>query len=203
MTETGELSICGVDYGSKMAGTTAIACANFQSKNILVVQCQKNLDADSWLIRQIGERSITKVFIDAPLSLPKIYYDPLAPHGDYFYRACDRELKAMSPMFLGGLTARAMQFRANLQVHGVLVTEVYPKACAALFSELKLIYKADLNASLDFIKGSTCLSKFEIHFEGKPTWHMLDSLLCLVSGMRYQIDEHQSYGQELEGLIIV
>jgi uncharacterized protein len=40
-----------------------------------------------------------RIFMDAPLSLPQVFFGPSG--NEFFYRRCGRELKAMSPMFLG------------------------------------------------------------------------------------------------------
>ena len=97
----------GIDYGSKLAGTTCIAW--MKEGQLKIIQSAKNQDADEWIITQLDNESIDQIFMDAPLSLPPAFHDPLSD--EFFYRAADRELKAMSPMFLGGLTARAMRLK--------------------------------------------------------------------------------------------
>jgi hypothetical protein len=99
--------ILSIDYGSKLAGTTAVC---FEKNNQLhLAQSVKKQDADAWLRQLISTKKPAAVYIDAPLSLPGVYR---GEGSDYFYRAGDRAVGAMSPMFLGGLTARAMQLRA-------------------------------------------------------------------------------------------
>jgi predicted nuclease with RNAse H fold len=99
----------GIDYGSKMAGTTVIT---YNQDNVLYQRSSvKNGDADAFILDCVTELQPGQIYIDAPLSLP------LACFGkgtDFFYREADRKLKAMSPMFLGGLTARAMKLRLQL-----------------------------------------------------------------------------------------
>ena len=97
--------IIGVDYGSKLAGTTVIAYN--MGDGIRLERSKKNQDADQMIIDFVAEYNPQVIGIDAPLSLPGVYTG-LVGFEDYHYRACDKALKAMSPMFLGGLTARAM-----------------------------------------------------------------------------------------------
>ncbi|MBK9525389.1 MAG: hypothetical protein IPO39_11705 [Bacteroidetes bacterium] len=102
--------LAGIDFGSKMAGTTVIAVAG--KTTIRLFSSRKNEDADSFLSVLVKEKGIEELFIDAPLSLPGVYRGILSGN-DYFFRESDRVLKAMSPMFLGALTARAMKLCAN------------------------------------------------------------------------------------------
>ena len=94
----------GIDYGAKLAGTTAICFE--QSGQLKIWQSEKKKDADKFVQESIKQLQPTTVFIDAPLSLPLAYF---GEGENYFYRECDKILKGMSPMFLGGLTARAMR----------------------------------------------------------------------------------------------
>lgn len=87
----------GIDYGSKLAGTTAIC---YQEGDALtIIQSEKKQDADRFINDTVESLKPEQIFIDAPLSLPAAYF---GNGDDYFYRDCDRQLKAMSPMFLGG-----------------------------------------------------------------------------------------------------
>ena len=109
---TGFTCIFGVDYGSKMAGTTVVAVA--RERQIDLLQSGRKQDADAWLLETAVAQQPDHIFLDAPLSLPGVYRH-LPGRSDYFYREADRELQAMSPMFLGGLTARAMQLHERLR----------------------------------------------------------------------------------------
>ena len=88
----------GIDYGSKVAGTTAI-CRLTESGQFEFSCSTKGRDADLWIKKAIEEFLPESIYIDAPLSLPGAYY---GKESNYFYRQADRELRAMSPMFLGG-----------------------------------------------------------------------------------------------------
>ena len=105
----------GIDYGSKMAGTTVIAY--LKSGKLHFAQSQKKKDADLFVENWVAQHQPRAIFLDAPLSLPGVYTEPEA-YDDYFYRAGDRLLRAMSPMFLGGLTARAMRLSRRLKATG-------------------------------------------------------------------------------------
>ena len=123
----------GVDYGSKLAGTTAISY--LEEGKIRILQSKKKEDADQFLSELILRLSPKSIFIDAPLSLPAAYHNKGT---DYFYRKADRDCKAMSPMFLGGLTARAMKLKAQHADRNFI--EVYPAMLARVVLELGEAY---------------------------------------------------------------
>ena len=108
-----EVVALGIDYGSKTSGFTAAASYS-STGTVQVYQSAKGKDADAWLLNLINDLKPKNVAIDAPLSLPGVFIDPSA-FNNYNYRACDGITGAMSPMFLGGLTARAMQLSAKLK----------------------------------------------------------------------------------------
>ena len=98
----------GIDYGSKLAGTTSI-CWLEQDK-LSIKQSSKKENADEMIEDILNHLKPEFVFIDCPLTLPSAYH---GEGDDFFYRHCDKELRAMSPMFLGGLTARGMRLKHN------------------------------------------------------------------------------------------
>jgi predicted nuclease with RNAse H fold len=120
---------------------------------------------------------------------------------DYFYRKADKSLRAMSPLFLGGLTARAMQLKHRLNQSGKEVIEFYP---AALAKHLKLKERGykEGNTQL-FVLAQELSEKYELNLNIKElsTWHHFDSLLCYISGLRYLNAEHIAVGDEQEGMI--
>ena len=111
----------GIDYGSKLAGTTVICFDENEKLNFR--QSEKKQDADAFLEKLISEKQPDSVFIDAPLSLPNAYF---GKGEDYFYRKCDREVGGMSPMFLGGLTARAIKLKSKSETPECPFYEIYP-----------------------------------------------------------------------------
>lgn len=178
----------GVDYGSKLAGTTVVC---FESEGQLhLLRSAKKQDADQFLQKLIDLHQPSKIFIDAPLSLPGAYF---GTGEDYFYRECDKLTKAMSPMFLGGLTARAIKLSAGNK--NVRFFETYP---AALANELGL---PTSKKSGDFEQIRE-ISPFPIHHEIE-TGHHYDAVLAWLSGFRFDKEECLIVGKEKEGVIYI
>lgn len=188
--------IAGIDFGSKLAGTTVLAW--FDGQQLHLEQTAKGQDADALLEKWVAEKSIKQIFMDAPLSLPGVY---TGEGNDYFYRAGDRELGAMSPLFLGGLTARAMRLAAGWRKSGVEVYEAYPGALWKEIGDKKLAYKKDMAALL------ACLALLQLHWEVQlpelANWHQFDALLALTTGLRYAAGKSKNYGDPREGRIHV
>ncbi len=185
--------LVGIDYGSKLAGTTVI-CSLSRDGKLTFRSSRKNEDADQMIINFIQEHSVNRVFIDAPLSLPAIYRNETV-NPDYFYRKCDRALKAMSPLFLGGLTARAMQLKYQVNKNQrVLFRETYPKALKHLLE----LY------SIDDPKLNSITEEFGLGLEPGSVLnlHHLDALMAFLSGYRFLAGQSNSCGEELEGIII-
>ncbi|MEM7548281.1 MAG: hypothetical protein AAF363_01305 [Bacteroidota bacterium] len=188
----------GIDYGSKMAGTTAVC---FSKKNKLhLVQSSKNKDADLFIKDLIEGLKPLKVFIDAPLSLPKGYFYQSSQ--EYFYRKCDREVSAMSPMFLGGLTARAVALKDELEKKGIKCFEVYPGYLARSILKLDTYQKKQAN-SLSSLE-CQLLDFLPIPLEkGLQNYHQADSVLAWLSGWRVLNEKAEVFGDENEGRIWV
>jgi predicted nuclease with RNAse H fold len=94
-----------------MQGTTAVA---YEEKGVLqTALSEKGKDADRWLFDRIDNIQPHAVCIDAPLSLLGVYTNSEG-YTDYIYRQCNSELGASSPMFISGLTVRAMKFADQL-----------------------------------------------------------------------------------------
>ncbi len=194
-------NIAGVDYGSKLAGTTVIA--HLLNGSIRLYQSQKKKDADAFLRNWVKEQAPSHLFLDAPLSLPGVYTMP-SLYDDYFYRKADRELRAMSPMFLGGLTARAMRLKKEWSDTDIRLVEIYPAKLADLLLIRALGYKkqkAQLERVLE--KMAPALHGFEWSPSEIDNWHQVDALLALMSGLRFLKDEHLAFGEEKEGIIVV
>ncbi|MEM9547828.1 MAG: hypothetical protein AAGA77_17730 [Bacteroidota bacterium] len=188
----------GIDYGSKLAGTTVITYD--KEKTLYQISSRKKEDADALILNAVKELKPTGVYIDAPLSLPLAYF---GRGKDYFYREADKELKAMSPMFLGGLTARAMRLKSEINVLGIEVFETYPGAFIRSVPELDLIYnkkdKSNIVALLEVFR--PMLKEVKLH--NKPdNLHQFDSLLAWYSGYRHKNDQAQKIGNQEEGVIV-
>jgi len=180
----------GIDYGSKLAGTTSIAY--IEEDMIKLVSSNKKEDADRMIKRQVEIHNPDLIAIDAPLSLPKAY---TGDGSDYFYRQCDKAMKAMSPMFLGGLTARAMKLNAEL---GLEMIEVYPGGLARSLELNEFHYKkkevdiAGIMARLDW---SYSLSRVP------NSSHEIDAVLALYIGWKFKQQLAKPIGDPEEGLI--
>ena len=191
----------GIDYGSKLAGTTV--CVHYRLDGAATFhQSARKQNADLFLETLILQLAPSHIFLDAPLSLPGVYTDP-AGYTDYFYRKGDRELKAMSPMFLGGLTARAMRLAATWRSHDRTVHEVYPAALARALDLKDLNYKKTQGALPDV--AFKLERELPIAFDPRElrSWHHVDALLALYSGWRFLRDEHDFFGEVGEGGIVV
>ncbi len=186
----------GIDYGSKLAGTTAIC---YEEENFLhVVQSEKKKSADDFVEKWILEKQPEKVFIDAPLSLPASYF---GKGDDYFYRKCDKAVQGMSPMFLGGLTARALQLRSKLESSKRTFYEIYPAHLLRILFPTQSFKKGNsgLQDIWELLKPQIPVSVNSI----PENRHQLDAFLAWYSGWRYLKGKAIFFGIEEEGLIWV
>ena len=192
--------IMGIDYGSKLSGNTVIAL--LWDRRISFHKAAKKKDAD-YMIKEISEKfGPDYLFIDAPLSLPGIYTNS-SDYNDYFYRIADKEIGAMSPMFLGGLTARAMRLAHDLNKKGIKVIESYPAAVARTLKFNDMGYKKEKQ---NIAKVIPLLKEYlGVPFKESDVsaWHHIDALLTLVIAKRYFESTHRVFGEKNEGLIYV
>lgn len=189
----------GIDYGAKLAGTTAIAL--LEKQKIVIFQSSKKQDADAFVKNFANERKPQLIALDAPLSLPKIYKNE-EKGGDYFYREADKLLGAMSPMFLGGLTARAMQLAAYCRQIQIPVIEVYPAVLAKKWNLEQFQYKKSLSLIHQACKAIE--EKIGYQLAQKPeNWHQFDAVLALATALRYYYQQAERFGNESEGIIWV
>jgi len=192
-------SIIGVDYGAKLAGTTAIALV--EKQKIIFFQSSKKQDADIFIKDFLDKNKVSLLGLDAPLSLPKIYRDETQGN-DYFYREADKLLGAMSPMFLGGLTARAMQIAAYCKQMEIQIIEVYPAALAKKWNLEQFQYKKSLSLIHQACKAIE--EKIGYKLAQKPeNWHQFDAVLALATALRYYYQQAERFGNESEGIIWV
>jgi len=194
--------IIGIDFGAKKAGTTVIA-RMFEHNRVDLFACEKGKDADAFILDFIKENEdVWLAYIDAPLSLPKIYGDEKKGES-FFYRKSDELTGAMSPMFLGGLTARAMKLAAELKRLGVKPVETYPSKLAEVLQLKEHDYKGSNKSIPALCKKLKEVSSFEFDESAVKTWHHFDALLCLFSAKRHEMQAAMIFGDEEEGMIIV
>jgi uncharacterized protein len=189
--------IIGIDYGAKLSGNTAIAYV--LNEELKIISCQAKKDADVFILEFINKNKVKIVMLDAPLSLPKAFEDANL-YSDFFYRQCDKETNAMSPMFLGGLTARAMNLKHQLSKKSIDILETYP---TALCKHLNIRRDKSFDGVKTMFSQIISLMK-EISINIEPeNIHELDAVLALFSGIRYFNKEHITIGNVKEGLIII
>jgi predicted nuclease with RNAse H fold len=193
-------TIVGIDYGSKLAGTTVIAF--YQNEMVRFSASKHQEDADKFIVKHLQLMKPKFVFLDAPLSLPGKYVDKES-YSDYFYRVADRELGAMSPMFLGGLTARAMKLKDYLEKMEMTVFETYPKHQAVILELDNTMYKRDEKHIRELSKVVSDKFNLNVNYDQMKTWHHFDSLLAYIAGVRFINKAHMAIGDQEEGQIIV
>lgn len=183
----------GIDFGARRSGNTAIAIS--VNQEVKFHQAEKGEDADAWIDDLMEKLPPEIIAIDAPLSLPSGWCGGI---GDLFYRQCDKEMKAMSPLFLGGLTGRAVRFKRGLKATKIKVIECYPKG---FVNHLLKGEYPEINEGVE-----TILEKLpdEIHLKvnkGPENEHQLDALMALVVAFRFRAQKAESHGKYGEGLI--
>ncbi len=185
----------GIDYGSKLAGTTAI-CYNI-GQDLFIINSEKKKDSDKFIGEAIQELSPTAIYLDAPLSIPLAFY---GKGENFHYRKCDRETSAMSPMFLGGLTARAMSLKKRHSEY--IFHECYPSYFIREVIHAKEFYNKKETIPNEQIVGMI-QDQMKFRIPVLESYHQLDAVICWVSGLRHVNGEHVTLGDEDEGVIIV
>ena len=100
----------------------------------------------------------------------------------------------MSPMFLGGLTARAIQLKNDKELQHTNFLETHPSSFVKK-EKLDAKYKASLE---EFIRDVE--NRYMLEFKNKPkNWHQADSVLAWISGSRFLNGKADSYGDPQEG----
>lgn len=193
-----EKTVLGIDYGSKMAGTTVVAFmvegqVNFRTS-------EKKRDADVMILSLVEELKPNLVAIDAPLSLPGVYTG-LSGYTDYFYRECDRLTGAMSPMFLGGLTARAMKLAARLRADGSKVIEVYPVKTGNDLGLKEFGYRQKEQNQIKLLESLHSKTRIDLRNHDQLSSHDIDAALALFIARQYASDAVNRLGTLDEGFI--
>lgn len=194
--------VFGIDYGSKLSGNTVIAI--FRENQIFFLDIDTKVDADQFIKNAVEHFKPQLVFINAPLSIPGVY-KKLEGFNDYHFRKADHEVGAMSPMFLGGIAARAMHLKSWMEGQKIEVHETYPRLMAKRINLDELGYKADRNALRECAKriGQCMRAPLSINCKDIQTWHHLEALMALMSALSFRSDDFSTYGDPKEGLIYV
>ena len=196
--------IVGIDFGAKKSGTTVIARL-FDHNKVDFFASKKNQDADQFILDFFKENEeIWLAYIDAPLSLPMVYSNNKSNNlTDYFFREADTATGAMSPMFLGGLTARAMKLSAEVSKMGIKMVETYPAKLAEVLKLKELSYKGNIDDIPMICNRLHEISNFEFDCASIKNWHYFDALLCLYSAKRFEMQAAMVFGNTEEGTITV
>ena len=184
----------GIDLGARHAGTTVIC---HRERGLFHFQrCGKGEDVDSWLEDRIHHMRPSSIYIDAPLSLPGVYRGMGI---DHFFRSADRLAGGMSPMFLGGLTARAIRLAEHWRAKGITVHEVYPAALVRNeWDHLRIAPgKAIPRHKLRLMAGMCSLPPPEPRDR-----HEADAWLCWLIGHRHRSGRALAFGDPQEGIIL-
>ena len=191
--------IAGVDYGAKLSGNTAVAILKKGKVELFKTKVKEN--ADDFIVEVLTKHQVKMVFIDAPLSLPRSYQgikEETVP--EFFYRQCDKETGAMSPLFLGGLTARAIALKYLLNQKGIEVYETYPSYLCRLLNINRVKTADGVFEMFHRIKNE--LNGLFGNIEPQ-TIHEIDALLALYSAIRFCQQQHVVLGDASEGEILV
>lgn len=188
------MDLIGIDFGARNAGTTVIC---YRERGIFhFKRCAKGEDADAWLEDNVQVMAPDAIYIDAPLSLPGAYYGRGA---DHFFRRADRLAGGMSPMFLGGLTARAIRLAERWRATGAHVMEVYP---AALIRQEWDFLHIPHGKTIPRHKLRLMAGMFALPPPEPEDRHAADAWLCWLIGHRHRQGEARSVGDPLEGVIL-
>jgi uncharacterized protein len=191
--------VAGVDYGAKLSGNTAVAILKKGKVELFKTKVKEN--ADDFIVEVLSKHQVKMVFIDAPLSLPRSYQGIKAEtEPEFFYRQCDKETGAMSPLFLGGLTARAIALKYLLNLKEIEVYETYPSYLCRLLN-IERVKTADGVFKM-FHRIKRELNGLFGNIEPQ-TIHEIDALLALYSAIRFCHQQHVILGDESEGEILV
>jgi len=194
--------IIGIDFGAKLAGTTVIARL-YEHNRVDFFNSEKDQDADKFILDFIKKNEdVWLTYINAPLSLPIVYTEKEVSD-NYFYREADKVTGAMSPMFLGGLTARAMKLSNEFTKLGIKMVETSPSKLAEVLNLKELAYKTSLDNIPTICSRFHEISNFDFNYADVKSWHHFDALLCLFSAKRYEMQAAMVFGNPNEGTITV
>ena len=184
----------GIDFGARSSGNTVV-CERSGSL-FRFHRCAKGEDSDAWLRAFVARLKPRAIYIDAPLSLPKAFYDKGT---DHFFRVADHQAKGMSPMFLGGLTARAITLSKEWRGLGIGVHEAYP---AALIRQEWSVLKVVSGKAIPKQKLRIMAGMVQLPPPDPADRHEADAWLCWVIGVRHRAGNASVFGTKDEGLIL-
>ncbi|MCB0794961.1 MAG: DUF429 domain-containing protein [Flavobacteriales bacterium] len=186
--------IVGIDLGSRSTGNTVIC--SWEQGRFVFHRAPEAANNDGWLLTRLRKLAAKAIYVDAPLSLPGAFF---GKGSDHFFRLADKEAGGMSPMFLGGLTARAIQLAESIRAAGAIVHEAYP--AALIRAEWKHL---ELKAGRAVPKQTVRLmaGTFQVPSPEPADRHELDAWLCWLIGLRHVRGEAKVFGDPEEGAIL-
>lgn len=184
----------GIDFGARSAGNTVVCVQH--GELFRFHRCAKGADSDAWLREMIQQLAPRSIYIDAPLTLPAAYFNK---GSDHFFRVADHRSGSMSPMFLGGLTARAIALAKYWRGSGIAVHEAYP---AALIRHAWESLKVEPRKAIPKSKLRIMAGMLLVPPPDPTDRHEADAWLCWVIGQRHRLGTAQVFGNPDEGLIL-
>lgn len=195
------INIAGIDFGSLYAGTTAV-CVGSNHNNLQIFTSPKKQHADDFILSLVEKHQVKIVAIDAPLSLPAALLNSNLS-GDYLYRNADKALNAMSPLFLGTYTARAIKLKDLLALQNVKVIETYPAAFIKHFGLNQWYNKKQKAINVELLNWLDNEYKLNYLLDSISNTHQLDAVFCWLSAWRFKHNNNLSFGNMSEGIIII
>ena len=106
-------------------------------------------------------------------------------------------LKAMSPLFLGGLTARAMKLKHNLR-HSTQFYEVYPGAAIRNQPSLAVHYNKKKAPTEDLMHALQRVVPYSFEIDNL---HQFDAIVAWDIAYRFRKGKAMTAGEKSEGII--
>lgn len=193
----------GIAYGSKLSGNTVISI--MKNNKIYFLDVDENVDCDEFILNAARHFKPEIVYINAPLSVPAVY-KCVNGFKDHQFRKADKELCSISPMIIGGVTARAIELKEKLEAE--LETKVYETCSKSQAKNYCLDQHGYKKNGLHLVScrnhiGAQLSKKVMFDCTDVKTWNHLDAFLSLITAMRFVMGMANSHGDPDEGLIYV
>lgn len=193
----------GINFSSKLSGNTVICLL---SKNkIFFIDVDEDVDADIFIYNAAKHFQPEIIFLNAPLSIPGVFRS-VNSCCDHQYRQADKEICGISPMIIGGVTARAMELKQKLESEfNTKVYETSSKAQAENYGLLTKGFKCGRKELLEcrFEITSHLDKNLMINCQDIKSWDHLNALLSLITAIRFVNGEAHTHGISEEGVIYV
>lgn len=200
--ELNEKILFGIDYNSSDSDRTVLCLLDELEGKIQFIVSSEREDPNEVIKQQILSKSPAYVFIDAPLSLPRAYFD--SDYEDYLYRESDKELGCQSPMETGLLTANAIKLRHSLQqMSNIPLKETCPKELAKIYQLEEAGYRGHISQIKEVVKVLQEKTEHMLDTQFFTSWQHVDAFLAMMSSLRFKNDEAKEFGNKKEGKVFV